>query len=69
MVSLGTGCGPHVERTRRFDVLKPFVNAPLEFCPFRKVVLGAGSHQLRFGRPCRCLEFALADDQLGVEET
>ena len=56
-------------QTRRLEVLESFVNAPLEFGPFRKVVLGAGSHQLRFGCPCRRFEVVLAGDQLGVEET
>jgi hypothetical protein len=52
-----------------FEVLESLVDAPLEFCPFSKVVLSTGSHQLGFGGPCRRLEFMLAGDQLGVEET
>ena len=31
-------------QTGRFEVLESLVNASLEFCPFRKLVLGAGSH-------------------------
>jgi hypothetical protein len=57
------------KRTCRFEVLESLVNAPLEFCPFRKVVLSAGGHQLGFGGPCRRFELVLAGDQLGVEET
>lgn len=57
------------KHTRRFEVLESLVDAPFEFCPFSKVVLSTGSHQLGFGGPCRRLEFVLAGDQLGVEET
>ena len=34
--------------TCRFEVLESLVDAPLEFCPFCKMVLGTSSHELRF---------------------
>lgn len=55
--------------TGRFEVLESFVYASLKFCPFCKVVLSAGGHQLCFGGPCRRFELLLASDQLGVDET
>ena len=36
-------------RTCRFKFLESLVDASLEFCPFRELVLGTGSHELCFG--------------------
>ena len=55
--------------TRRFEVLESLVYASLKLCPFCKVVLSAGGHQLCFGGPCCRFELLLASDQLGVDKT
>lgn len=67
--SLGTAVDAARKRTRRFEVLESFVDAPLELCPLGELVLSTGGHQLRLSGPRRRFEFMLAGDQLGVEET
>lgn len=46
---IGSVMGAGWRLARRFEVLEPLVYASLKLCPFGKVVLSTGGHELRFG--------------------